>query len=169
MLNPDHLYPPSTWCQLKCIRDKEDCMFTNQCGYRKRFITTIANRQKTAIHRYVEINGAGLPSGKHYVSMQDLIDLARVYLKTGFKCWYCGEPMVIARDCGYLSNALTLDHRVSLSCGGTNHISNFVFCCMECNMRKGKGTYPQRFDAGFYVRRMNREWNGRGEGNGTFA
>lgn len=138
MFGPDVFSPLDTWCKLKCIKDNDDCMFTESCGYRGRFLDLISKKQRSAIKRFLKYNGNGY-SDRSYIGMNDLVGLARVYLMTGFKCWYCGTPMVVGGG-EYVredSNSFSLDHRVPLACGGTNHINNFVYCCMKCNIEKG--------------------------------
>lgn len=48
-----------------------------------------------------------------------------VMMKTGSKCWYCG-------DC----DSGTIDHVVPVSKGGSDEIVNLVACCKVCNSSK---------------------------------
>jgi 5-methylcytosine-specific restriction endonuclease McrA len=50
----------------------------------------------------------------------------------GKRCYYC------KKDIGL--NELTEDHRIPLSKGGTDWISNIVPACLNCNSRKGNKT-----------------------------
>lgn len=43
-------------------------------------------------------------------------------------CWWCQEP---------LSARYHIDHRIPLSRGGSNDISNLVLSCPHCNLSKG--------------------------------
>lgn len=43
-------------------------------------------------------------------------------------CWYCGKFVGLMFD---------IDHRVPVSQGGSNDISNIVIACRECNQSKG--------------------------------
>ncbi len=43
-------------------------------------------------------------------------------------CRYCGNDM------GY--NQATFDHKIPVSHGGKNVMSNLVLCCRECNVQK---------------------------------
>ena len=57
----------------------------------------------------------------------------RVLRRDGYTCVYCGET-------GQDAN-LEIDHRVALSNGGDNHISNLYTACQECNRKKGAQTW----------------------------
>ena len=50
-------------------------------------------------------------------------------IQFGFKCAYCQQPFE------------TLDHIVSISCGGGTTFSNVVPCCRDCNLRKGTAVW----------------------------
>jgi 5-methylcytosine-specific restriction endonuclease McrA len=50
-----------------------------------------------------------------------------------YRCQYCGRAAIELRP----REALTRDHLVPLSRGGTNHWSNVVTACSTCNARKG--------------------------------
>lgn len=41
------------------------------------------------------------------------------------------------RYCGATSGPWEIDHRVPISLGGTNRLSNLALSCVECNRRKG--------------------------------
>lgn len=138
------LHPPSTWCKMKCIMDDEDCMHKEACGYRGKFLSVLYAKNRSAFKRHLSFNG---DPERATINFRDLLGLARVYMKTGFTCWYCGQKMYIVDAIynnngngmrGHVSeNTFSLDHRVPLICGGTNHISNLVFCCYKCNGDKG--------------------------------
>ena len=56
----------------------------------------------------------------------------RSYLRSrdGDVCYYCNA---------YLKEkALTIDHKLALSLGGTNDLSNLVLSCVDCNNEKSK-------------------------------
>lgn len=55
----------------------------------------------------------------------------QVYLLDGYECVYCGRRMRHGDD------ALTLDHVIPVSKGGTESIDNLVTCCENCNPSKG--------------------------------
>lgn len=54
-----------------------------------------------------------------------------VYARDCWCCVYCGAGAE-QRDV-----ALTIDHVVPVTRGGTNHARNLVTCCKECNDSKG--------------------------------
>lgn len=62
-------------------------------------------------------------------------------LRDDFTCQYCGES----------PGALTLDHIVPLSRGGSTSWANTVAACAKCNARKGNRT-PE--EAGMQLRRQ---------------
>jgi hypothetical protein len=51
-------------------------------------------------------------------------------------CYYCGSP-----------DSLTIDHKIPLSRGGSNSLSNLVFACASCNFRK-RTKLPEEFQNG---------------------
>jgi 5-methylcytosine-specific restriction endonuclease McrA len=58
-----------------------------------------------------------------------------IYERDGLACVYCGGT---AED-----TTLTLDHIVAVELGGTNHETNLVTCCRNCNSAKGKKSTRQ--------------------------
>jgi 5-methylcytosine-specific restriction endonuclease McrA len=56
-----------------------------------------------------------------------------LFARDRYRCQYCGRAAVELRP----REALTRDHLVPLSRGGTNHWSNVVTACSTCNARKG--------------------------------
>ena len=53
-------------------------------------------------------------------------------VESGFRCAYCG----IEFEWGDRMLHPTIDHRIPISRGGNNGISNLVFCCWRCNRLK---------------------------------
>ncbi|AOQ26724.1 hypothetical protein [Vibrio phage 2E1] len=47
----------------------------------------------------------------------------------GLICQYCGCDLPVEQS--------TLDHIVATNKGGSNHISNLIYCCKPCNSSKG--------------------------------
>lgn len=56
-----------------------------------------------------------------------------LFARDRYRCQYCGRAAIELRP----REALTRDHLVPLSRGGTNHWSNVVTACSTCNARKG--------------------------------
>lgn len=51
-----------------------------------------------------------------------------IYAKCDGKCAICGKPVQFKH--------MTVDHKVPLSKGGTNELSNLQLSCLECNRMK---------------------------------
>lgn len=58
-----------------------------------------------------------------------------VFRRDGNKCVYCHK--------WFLDNALTLDHKIPKSKGGTYKIDNLLTCCEPCNMDKADKSYSE--------------------------
>ncbi|WP_419902084.1 HNH endonuclease [Kiloniella sp.] len=58
--------------------------------------------------------------------------------RDGEKCVYCGTT----------SEYLTLEHVVSLNCGGPNHINNLALACRSCNQEAGHLSAVEKFRIG---------------------
>jgi 5-methylcytosine-specific restriction endonuclease McrA len=99
------------------------------------FVRAFARKQHHAMRRYRVINNT-----RYYIPVSELILLAGVYLRTGFKCWYCGRKMEMGND---NDAACSIDHRIPLSKGGVNAIENIVYCCHACNTSKGSEIYER--------------------------
>jgi len=131
------LYPSDVWCYLSCIKDNQTCIFENACGFRRMFLRSFKRKQIQSMRRHAKRNGHS--KEKSYIPYFELINLAKLYLKVGFPCYYCGEKMSIG-----ISNAMdtcSIDHKKSISNGGENSIANIVLCCEGCNMKKGENNY----------------------------
>lgn len=66
-----------------------------------------------------------------------------IYLRDGLSCGYCGRGIEEGIK-------MTLDHIVPDVDGGTNHESNLITCCKNCNSQKNGDSlvvYLSRFDA----------------------
>jgi 5-methylcytosine-specific restriction endonuclease McrA len=55
----------------------------------------------------------------------------KLYRRDGRKCCYCGV---------HQRRGLHVDHKVPISRGGTNDMSNLVLACSSCNLSKGART-----------------------------
>jgi len=60
----------------------------------------------------------------------------------GPRCAYCRRKVTRA-------NA-TIDHIVPFSRGGTNHLDNLAFACLQCNLLKGN-MLPEEFKAAMHA------------------
>lgn len=48
--------------------------------------------------------------------------------RDGTKCFYCGQE---------LEDDITVEHLISLVCGGKNSLGNMVLCHYDCNKNAG--------------------------------
>lgn len=130
----DPIHPPSLWCQMRCIGESDNCAFVTACGFRKRLIAVLHAKSRSACRRYINYYGYDAP--EQHVSIATLIRMLSDYMRDGFRCKYCGRRMYIDYGARCNENSLSLDHRIPLALGGTNHEDNLVFCCHDCNIRK---------------------------------
>ena len=127
------MYLSNMLCKMECITERKDCVFAGKsCAVRGSLIAGMKTRRKISKWRYRKNHGHGLNQSSH---LEHYFGLLSVYLKTGFKCWYCGCDMQLAfyGPIGKSLDAFTFDHRVPLSKGGSNLIENMVICCWKCN------------------------------------
>jgi 5-methylcytosine-specific restriction endonuclease McrA len=57
------------------------------------------------------------------------------FLRSGFKCVYCGQDMTLERNCG---NSSTIDHITARALGGSTNPANLTLCCWDCNQKKAQ-------------------------------
>ena len=62
------------------------------------------------------------------------VDRHAVYAKGKGRCHYCGCPLRLFG--AWRKNHMTVDHLRPIAYGGTDHISNLVPACRECNGAK---------------------------------
>lgn len=60
-----------------------------------------------------------------------------VFRRDGYRCFYCGFHADTEAD----KKALTLDHIIPRSKGGSDKRKNLVTACQPCNQRKGNRIY----------------------------
>jgi 5-methylcytosine-specific restriction endonuclease McrA len=83
------------------------------------------------------------------------VPLHRRSARTAFgvrPCSACDEPMIRMPN---ERRSLTLDHVIPSSRGGSNHLSNLVGACAECNQDKGSLT-GEEYAAVLNVRRSKK-------------
>lgn len=73
-----------------------------------------------------------------------------VYLRGGGRCAWCSTPLTRA--------ALTIDHVIPRAEGGTNHPSNLVPACDECNRERGGGEVNFADHLETRGQRLDRAW-----------
>jgi 5-methylcytosine-specific restriction endonuclease McrA len=77
-----------------------------------------------------------------------------IYIRDGFACVYCQSDLRDAQP-----ESITLDHITPRSKGGTNHGTNLVTACHNCNSTRGNRSYTKfarRFD-GSAAQRINNQ------------
>jgi len=149
-MNAQMFHPAALPCKMKCFSFGDDtCQFKEMCQYRWAILASLARKIKVARKRWREQYGS-LPCPEvNHVTYSDMVDLFKVYLKAGFICWYCLEPMVVSHGFGDFNqphvhhvNDFSLEHKIPLSEGGTNEFSNLAFCCIDCNNRMNNEIMP---------------------------
>jgi 5-methylcytosine-specific restriction endonuclease McrA len=65
----------------------------------------------------------------------------RIVAESGAVCFYCGEPLA----------ALTIDHVIPWSQGGSHHPMNLVGCCQTCNSIAGEKLFRDITDKIAYI------------------
>lgn len=131
--------PADIWCGMRCIRDQKMCVFERFCLYRGEYLQTLSRKHVNSHHRAKWQHGSN-----PVFEYKELISLSRVYLMTGFRCWYCGEKMYMMVHDENESSACTIDHKVALSLGGQHTIDNVVLCCRRCNRQKARGELVEK-------------------------
>lgn len=67
------------------------------------------------------------PAARHGVKWIRPSTRFAIYHRDSFECVYCGPRRGVK---------LTIDHHVSVHSGGTNHHTNLLTACHDCNSRK---------------------------------
>lgn len=94
--------------------------------YRLSFKGKIAKKRWRATRRLFEVNQ------KYSISPKKVLHL---FLKSKGVCFYCGIKIT--------ESNFTIDHRIPLVRGGTNHGNNLVIACHHCNSSKREKTVKE--------------------------
>jgi 5-methylcytosine-specific restriction endonuclease McrA len=142
-------HPGDVPCRLACFEKNLDCPTAKTCQYRWAVLQSLWAKHRVARRRWVQAHPEDELFEANNIKYKDIVDLLKVYLKAGFFCWYCLEPMVISHGFGdkqqmhvHHVNDFSLEHKIPLSKGGTNELSNLAFCCIGCNNRVNESTMP---------------------------
>ena len=57
--------------------------------------------------------------------------------KNDFKCEYCGRPLNLKPKKPFYLDAISIDHKIPLTLGGSNEMENLTIVCNCCNIIKG--------------------------------
>ena len=68
-----------------------------------------------------------------------LDDRIQAWEDAGRMCHYCDRP--VARPGTKSGKRTHLDHKISHSEGGDDHVDNLIVSCKMCNLEKGDKTY----------------------------
>ena len=126
------MYLSGMLCRVECITEGKSCVFYRSCGPRAAFIKGMITRRKISKWRYRRVNNGE----KSLDPLEQYFRLLKVYLLTGFKCWYCGCDMSFMAGSPVPKDHYTFDHRIPLCEGGSNLMDNMVICCWKCNQEK---------------------------------
>jgi 5-methylcytosine-specific restriction endonuclease McrA len=76
----------------------------------------------------------------------------KVYKRDDYTCQYCG---VYCFD-SWVNNpkALTIDHCMPITGGGSSNIDNLVTCCRECNITKSNKRFSTFEEAREYIKKQ---------------
>lgn len=66
-------------------------------------------------------------NGNDFISYEDFLTLWNCN-----ECYYCGKVVV--------NREKTIDHKIPITRGGTNNLTNIVICCQSCNSKKSNKT-----------------------------
>lgn len=59
-----------------------------------------------------------------------------LWKRDGKRCWYCGKPLTLSTT--------TIEHLLSVTHGGNNHLSNLAVADEECNQRAKNMSIPEK-------------------------
>ena len=121
-------YPGRMSCKVKCLTG-QSCIFVGACKVHKTLSTGVVRRNMNYHSKYVNLHPWSY--GKANIDRAGYFTLLKVYLLTGFKCWYCGCEMSVCVQGS--PDQYTIDHRIPISKGGSNNSDNMVICCATCN------------------------------------
>ena len=69
------------------------------------------------------------------LTTQNIMDILN---ESKMVCYYCKEKIP--------EKLMTIDHKIAMRVGGSNHMDNIVACCYSCNSKKHSKT-PEQFKA----------------------
>ena len=120
-----------------------DCMFhcdtcgdLNGCDLKKKFENLILRRTNSTNKR---LNIYGIAP----IRPDRIRKLFLRSIRSGLYCEYCGEKMELFASRRDFRMAISIDHIIPLSNGGTNSEGNLKVCCTRCNLVKGTMTQDQ--------------------------
>jgi 5-methylcytosine-specific restriction endonuclease McrA len=136
-LAPDN--QSKTECTYECLIGIDTCPEIRVCELRSKLISHIKRRYLT--HKNKALN-------KYFIDPpleKDIAILFRQSLNDGFKCKYCLTPLNPYAKLKDVVTAISLDHVIPLTNGGSNKLQNLQLICHKCNIVKNKA-HPDYFD-----------------------
>jgi CRISPR/Cas system Type II protein with McrA/HNH and RuvC-like nuclease domain len=124
--------PVYTGCKFDCTI----CESLGNCDLKKKFENLVLRRTNSTNKR---LNIYGIIP----VRPDRIRKLFLQSINNGLICSYCGEKMELFASREDFRMAISVDHIVPLSNGGTNSEENLVVCCTRCNLVKGTSTQDQ--------------------------
>lgn len=126
-------------CDYICLIGIETCPEMRICEKRIKLIKHIKSRYIS--HKNKALN-------KFFIDPpleKDIAILFRQSLNNGFSCKYCLTPLNMYATKDDITDAISLDHIIALTNGGSNKLQNLQLICHKCNTIKNK-VHPDYFD-----------------------
>ncbi len=126
-------------CDYNCLIGTETCPEIRTCGVKTKLLSHIKTRYNSHKNKALY---------KFFIDPpieQDIAILFRESLLNGFSCKYCSTPLNMYATKDDITAAISLDHIIPLTNGGSNKLQNLQLICHRCNIVKNK-THPDYFD-----------------------
>ena len=97
-----------------------------------------SDRNQESFEKIVKMKWRGCCKRSEIIGVHNDLDwdsFLELFKKSDKKCCYCQRELICAA-------LLVADHVIPLAKGGSNHISNIVLSCAECNTKKGDRIFP---------------------------
>jgi 5-methylcytosine-specific restriction endonuclease McrA len=129
----------TTVCDYNCLIGIETCPEMRVCEKRIKLIKHIKTRHNSHKNKALYKFFIDPPLEK------DIAILFKESLNNGFCCKYCLTPLNMYATKDDITAAISLDHVIPLTNGGSNKLQNLQLICHRCNIVKNK-THPDYFD-----------------------
>ena len=130
----------SEWkCDYSCLLESTPCPDYKICIVRKKLLQHVSSRYNSAKNDAIQ---------RFHINPPEKADIQSLFydsLQNGLTCRYCENKLNIFATRGDIRFAISLDHIIALSCGGTNSRRNLELICHRCNIIKSV-SHPDHFD-----------------------